>query len=249
MKGLLHRLAARAAGSALPVRSDARLPFGGGLAWADEPLDAHSGTVRDSLPAAVAAWPDVTPDRVDPEPTRTTAATSTATSTEVLVEAIAAPSPEPIHQRPTVAPPELVPQAAPPPAPRPPVGEPHDGARGEPAGLDAVPPPAAGTTDPLDERKPAIATAHHPDGASRRAKASTTGEPARLMPSTRVRVDASTPISAPTAQSLDDTTEVHIHIGRIDVTAVRDAPAPRTPSRERKSPLSLDAYLAARRKP
>ena len=30
MRGLLHRLAARAAGSAVTLRSDARLPFGGG---------------------------------------------------------------------------------------------------------------------------------------------------------------------------------------------------------------------------
>ncbi|HRM47526.1 MAG TPA: hypothetical protein PK518_01050 [Alicycliphilus sp.] len=43
--------------------------------------------------------------------------------------------------------------------------------------------------------------------------------------------------------------EVHIHIGRIEVTAAvtPEPQAPRRPARERAQPLSLDAYLAQRK--
>jgi hypothetical protein len=46
----------------------------------------------------------------------------------------------------------------------------------------------------------------------------------------------------------DEPTEVHIHIGRIEVTAVHEAPAPRTLPSRKQAPMSLDAYLAARSK-
>ena len=42
-------------------------------------------------------------------------------------------------------------------------------------------------------------------------------------------------------------TEVHIHIGRIEVTALHEAPAAKARQRERRPPVSLDAYLDARR--
>ena len=41
-------------------------------------------------------------------------------------------------------------------------------------------------------------------------------------------------------------TEVHIHIGRIEVTALQEAPLPKARARERTPAMSLDAYLAAR---
>jgi hypothetical protein len=41
MNGLLHRLAARAMGNAVSVRSNARLPYGGGAPiWADTAASA-----------------------------------------------------------------------------------------------------------------------------------------------------------------------------------------------------------------
>jgi hypothetical protein len=40
--------------------------------------------------------------------------------------------------------------------------------------------------------------------------------------------------------------EVHIHIGRIEVTAMHEAAPPRRPPVPRPSPMSLDAYLAKR---
>jgi hypothetical protein len=52
---------------------------------------------------------------------------------------------------------------------------------------------------------------------------------------------------APQAAASQET-EVHIHIGRIDVTALHEAPRPKARPRERAQPVSLDAFLAARSK-
>ncbi len=43
------------------------------------------------------------------------------------------------------------------------------------------------------------------------------------------------------------TSEVHVHIGRIEVTAVQEMPAKQRAPRERPGALSLEAYLARRR--
>lgn len=45
-----------------------------------------------------------------------------------------------------------------------------------------------------------------------------------------------------------DTTEVHVHIGRIEVTALQEAPAkqPKT-TRQQRQPMSLDEYLTRRK--
>jgi hypothetical protein len=40
--------------------------------------------------------------------------------------------------------------------------------------------------------------------------------------------------------------DVHIHIGRIELTAVPEAPVPRRTPKSPKSPLSLDDYLRAK---
>jgi hypothetical protein len=45
---------------------------------------------------------------------------------------------------------------------------------------------------------------------------------------------------------VEETTEVHVSIGRIEVTALQEAPAPRKPARNNRAPLSLDDYLARR---
>jgi hypothetical protein len=46
----------------------------------------------------------------------------------------------------------------------------------------------------------------------------------------------------------EDTTEVHIHIGRIEVTAAHETPRARAEPRSKQAPMSLGAYLAARGK-
>jgi hypothetical protein len=49
--------------------------------------------------------------------------------------------------------------------------------------------------------------------------------------------------------SAPDDHEIHIHIGRIEVTALRESPSPTTPrKRKGREPMSLDDYLARRRK-
>lgn len=68
---------------------------------------------------------------------------------------------------------------------------------------------------------------------------------ARLLPPRAVA--ASTPSPAAAARPpVEETTEVHVSIGRIEVTAVQEAPPPRRePARPRK-PRSLEEYLATR---
>ena len=44
----------------------------------------------------------------------------------------------------------------------------------------------------------------------------------------------------------DPPTDVHVHIGRIEVTAVQDAAAPKPTARHGRPPMSLDDYLARR---
>jgi len=87
-------------------------------------------------------------------------------------------------------------------------------------------------------------------------------EPSLLIPATaggssQARPDlpaAPPPRQAAWSQTLapagaaDDPTEVHIHIGRIDVTAVHDAPKVRVKPTAKSPSLSLDAYLAGRSK-
>jgi hypothetical protein len=68
---------------------------------------------------------------------------------------------------------------------------------------------------------------------------------ARFLPPPAVA--ASTPSPAAAARpAIEETTEVHVSIGRIEVTAVQEAPPPRRePGRPRK-PRSLEEYLARR---
>jgi hypothetical protein len=46
----------------------------------------------------------------------------------------------------------------------------------------------------------------------------------------------------------EETTEVHVHIGRIEVTAVHAAPQPKRRVQEKPRPMTLDEYLNRRRK-
>jgi hypothetical protein len=70
-----------------------------------------------------------------------------------------------------------------------------------------------------------------------------------LGPSVRSTI-RTTPQPAPwppaAARAADEATEVHIHIGRIDVTAVHEAPPPRRKQASTQAPMSLDTYLARR---
>jgi hypothetical protein len=69
-----------------------------------------------------------------------------------------------------------------------------------------------------------------------------------LTPAGRLAVASLQPASWPQAPvgNADDAGEVHIHIGRIDVTAVREAAPPRRKQVATPAPMSLDNYLARR---
>lgn len=97
--------------------------------------------------------------------------------------------------------------------------------------------PTAYRQDELSEFGPASATAPEP-----------------LLPFSPP--PAMSPSGAPLAQALvrqarhgplvEETTEVHVSIGRIEVTAVHEAPPPRRPAPKANKPMSLDEYLTKR---
>jgi hypothetical protein len=104
-------------------------------------------------------------------------------------------------------------------------------------GVDANAPKAAG------------APAHVRPRDARRDRPAAEGPPIppALLPSQPAAPSgAGAPRQAPRAPRARDTAhEVHVHIGRIEVTAVQDAPATR-PRAPRMEPMSLDDYLAGR---
>jgi hypothetical protein len=97
-----------------------------------------------------------------------------------------------------------------------------------------------------------------PDTATEPARghARAMNEPAPLLPRAASEGDRSGvrgfPISvashaaSPQSSAADETTEVHLHIGRIDVTALHEAPPPRRKAAQARAPRSLDDYLSRR---
>jgi hypothetical protein len=49
------------------------------------------------------------------------------------------------------------------------------------------------------------------------------------------------------ARDVEQPTEVHVHIGRIDVTAAREPPAPKKSRKSSRETLPLAEYLSRRR--
>ncbi|MBS0445344.1 MAG: hypothetical protein JSR59_05260 [Proteobacteria bacterium] len=254
MKGLLRRLAARAAGTAVPVRSDVKLPFGGGDPGFGEA--AESELVR-RPPAAAGRQDDVRDAPVaDAPPTMGIAAQDARSDTpwplvEVAVRAPARSARSPVHapaveQGPdatalhgsgsdtlSVDPQRGLPQ---------PLWAPIPSSYASQAALPALEarrveatPPA--TQEPptrrLSEREPAPLLPR----ADRDAAAA---------PASRPDAARAWPLPMPAAPA-PAPAEVHIHIGRIDIAATHDtAPAPRRRTAGAPAPLSLDAYLARR---
>lgn len=227
MKGLLHRLAERAAGTAASLRPDARLSYVDAppvVAAAEQPelAPADNGS-PDARGSAVPApmWPAMPAGR-------TSTAAATGTGRPVFTDQGAAavgPRPHGHEGRPITpspAPPLLAraPQAVPSrvtvPAAQPPTPVPHAPGRADSAGHNPV---------PWDEPVRLVAT----------------DAPADAMPMPSLRPSASMPAAA-------EPTEVHVHIGRIEVTAVHEPPEPRRPVTSRAPPVSLQAYLATKAK-
>ncbi|CAN7560182.1 hypothetical protein [Variovorax sp. LjRoot178] len=235
MTGLLHRLAQRATGNAWTVRSDVRLPFGAdGL---DRPQD-------DTAPPLMeAAVPEThAPARPrPPEPASlVTAAQEQAVPPLVQSPAVAAQAGR-AHPVEAEAAATRTPVATTTPA------QPH-GAPGTAAVPAAAMPTMASlhtlsrpqSTPPPRREEPAPLLPPQP---------STAGYAASQTQTQTVRGPAAFALWPAPQAAASQETEVHIHIGRIDVTALHEAPRPKARPRERTQPVSLDAFLAARSKP
>jgi hypothetical protein len=278
MNGLLHRLAARAIGTAVTLRSDARLPFGGGaLTWADT-LEPEFAATRNGMQPdeQISLSSAAQSGRVEPglPLPGTTAQTATDAPSDEARPGIAPPvMHNPTNElRPDIA---LLPEQPlrmqtklPSLRDREPsishLPEEQLSARTEvPSMLDA---PALaempGERVARRRQRPSIVPSEGDADIALRP-AQSLGDPA---PSKLVAADGSMsgPAVAPgvrsamgawlerapwpqaTARTVDEPTEVHIHIGRIDVTAVHEAPPPRPRPDPVPAPLSLDTYLARR---
>jgi hypothetical protein len=254
MNGLLHRLAARATGTTAQVRSDARLPFGGIEPRGSGLLDAgdEQGAASD-VRAEVSNVSTASAQLHEEAQSRAPA---------LLIE----PSLHGLQVRRADAAPHAVQSARGDVQPI----QPNAGPPAERSVSQNYPPPLADRVpaeasrairlDPAtgretDFRAVAVPALDAPDDGTARF----TGDPSLLMPLADSRRSAVSPITgnAPTrrpaeasssvrAIANDEPNEVHIHIGRIDVTAMHEpAPSRRRPA-PTASPMSLDTYFAKR---
>ena len=256
MKGLAHRLAARAAGTALPVRSDMRLPFGAG-GWG-EAVETQVDALAPSLPAdaaprtqAPSALASVDPAGAAPAPMADVPVPPTsvlaAHAEPAAFKEYELPGRRATTSREERLPPRLLREGSESRAPMEPHAQRADvPARLEPGAIAALPQSSARQAAPFI----AAASSSRPGHA----------EPARLMPAASARQTpaatvsvagqaawaAHSPVSPARAAKAEEATEVHVHIGRIDVTAVHEPTAPRRRPAAAAAPMSLDTYLAKR---
>jgi hypothetical protein len=257
----------------VPVRSDARLPYGGGtLAWADIPESEFAAT-RDALRPGeqVSVSRADQPGGVEPGLLLGTAVQTAADAPSE--EAPPGMAPRVVHN-PTE---ESEPEIALLPAQRTEgasVRDPEPGisplpkqrllVRTEvPSVRDAAVLPATLGEQLVEHRHRLGVPPVERDTDVAPHVARPRGSPAPLMPpaadrsmpgpilalSERSSMRATlqpAPWQQEAAKAADEATEVRIHIGRIDVTAVHEAPPPRRRPAPTPAPMSLDTYLARR---
>jgi hypothetical protein len=230
MSGLLHRLAARALGIAstvrpvagaptFPAQAEAPAPRVAGDLDQAEPRAAVEQPVLASRPASPAFAPDAVAEHAAPTVERLPPASDTATAPPARRAELHG------QHRPVGEVPEVSSLGPAPPIERASEPDPLLAPRAvrrdtRRTGLpDPAPTPDAPPLLPLQSRSEALQVVPLPGAPSRSAARAPLG---------------------------DETTEVHVSIGRIEVTAVHEAPQPkRAPARPRK-PRSLDEYLAGR---
>jgi hypothetical protein len=266
MNGLLHRLAARAMGNAVSVRSNARLPYGGGAPiWADTAASEFGEAPKH--PAPRPRMPQ--PGQIGPElPPRTAVQAAWATGPGEASPAMASRVEHDPIDEPTPgirALPEQPPGKA--------VQTAWSTSSGEvPAGMasriarESIDEPAPGvaafseqpllvrTEAPLATRsEPSTGHGHRPSVAWVPTELNLLMPPAAdrsaFAPPMRSAMGATPQLarwSQAGADVSEEAAEVHIHIGRIDVTAVHAAPPPRRRQASTQAPMSLDTYLARR---
>jgi hypothetical protein len=238
MKGLLHRLAERAAGSASLLRPSARVGYG--AAAMELGADMADGVTagQPAVPTAPAGQAALSKQR----PRTTEAAVPMASSRDHPAPFVSREAASPVQStgvdidasplRTEAAPPSVQAASTGPHAQMP--------SRGIEAAISAVPrlepqilnAPRAEST-PVD-----LSALHRPECQPTRLLPLTTTTPPRTVAS---------PTRPQRPGATDDSTEVHIHIGRIDVTAVHEPPPRRRAPAAGSAPMSLDAYLAKRR--
>lgn len=237
MSGLLHRLAARASGKARLVRADLPPLFG------SAPLAAFEPAAEPVFEPAFEPASDASR-----QPRTTTAPVAARAPTS----AFAAPIRTHVPER-GAAPPAVADRA---PGPRRPPQPMLSGAfaavDGRPRSATAARRSALQDHDAPEPLPPATARRTPP---AAEAPAMTRVMPAPMLPARTETVRDTAALVARTADrsvamfaevpAAATDTEVHIHIGRIEVTAVQESAAPARPRpRERVQPMSLDAYLA-----
>jgi hypothetical protein len=245
MSGLFHRLAAQALGKAQPVvHSLAHIPYVAPLELVDE--SAAEGTpAPPEMPAPLGnlgrdARIDGAPRPLDPgfplvlqPPTPVLSAQTVRSEDRASAE-------------PTRAPLLATSSRRLPPADLPADGRPLQPVAGIPTALlpvqtrEGVAPAPAGTVEPR---------AAEPAAPSPRLAPAPLLSPSPLAwPRSNAsgRSPLVRPLEVANAQQ-DETTEVHVHIGRIEVTALHEAPPPKPKRPPARSPMSLDDYLARRK--
>lgn len=269
MNGLLHRIAARAAGTALAVRADIAPAYAAGWAGAagmaeasdggpagrtaepigeipaDMPAEIPAEVPASAMSAASRAWPAQRAAMPADAGGRPVASDASHSAAALAAGSRAPGAPGPVRPDDAgAAPPVMLPELPAAPVPH------HAAAAPEPAAIASGPAPLTALRRSAGDG--------NTGGAG--DTGDTAGDPAPLLP----RTPAATPLAAPpvprdgahrhgpaagtamAGAAGEGGTEVHIHIGRIDVTALQSAPAPRRRPAPAQAPMSLDGYLAKR---
>ncbi len=237
MNGLLHRLAARALGTAVSLRPEVGPRHGAGGPGPAEGSDPASGPVPGLVPGPGAAGADadaapafarLEAEAHIPPPLRA------IVSPREPIDVVATTAPrDPGRTTGAAVPVESAAMALP---------APTDGSG--PAGLSAPLPHAGQAPRPLSQPTPPRPQLESPSPLVSQAPTSPRATPAPPRPASAAQ-PAAWQRAAP-QRGADDAAEVHIHIGRIEVTAVHEAPSPRRRPAPAPAPTSLDSHLARR---
>jgi hypothetical protein len=255
MTGFLRRLAARANGTAQRLRLNAQLPYGQAPGFSENGGRAANGPEHQAPgPSEVVAseeWAETA--RTPSVPMRPAPRGPAANGPEWQ-----APDPSKVGQAPdpskVVASEEWVETARTPsvhtrPAPiLPPVGRLISPARAEHRKRERMGPqsregPIAG--DPVAAKAAVDEGVQFEAGRSLPTRA--LSAPTLLPPQRPTVLDGSGAV-APALRSTEQATEVHVSIGRIEVAALHEAPAPKRQRVRAESPMSLRDYLDKRRR-
>ena len=243
MSGLLQRLAARATGSAWALRSDARLPFASapGMvevldteppqpATSHRPIQAEPSQPTLSRPANLPP-PEPTPAAMLPlAPARQWAGAEDAPTAPGSAQSPLAAVHSEVAAQPTA-----------------PDDRPHGAvATGHRPITERTASPLAQGPAPHADPAPLLPTAMERGAATHRQTAA--GIAQHGMPrAPHAQQPLRQPLATPATAA--EPTEVHVHIGRIEVTAITQPQPQKRAAREHSQPLSLDAYLARRKEP